>query len=170
MSPSFRNGVRAFVAATLMCGALAVPGTPAWADAEVNVTTGATESGKGLAARGHDVVAYFTDHAPVPGKDQFSAVHGGAAYRFASQAHLDAFNADPAKYVPQYGGFCAFGCVYGKKFDGDPNVWKIVDGKLYFNLSPAVAAKWSDDTAGKIRTADEKWKAIEHTAVAEVNK
>jgi YHS domain-containing protein len=170
MSWLHRNVMRFFAAAALAGGFVPGLSSSAWCEAEVNVSTGATESGKGLAARGYDVVAYFTDHAAVMGKEQFAADHAGAAYRFASQGHLDAFKADPAKYVPQYGGFCAFGCVFNKKFDGDPNVWKIVDGKLYFNLSPVVAAKWSDDTAGKIRKADESWKVIEHKAVADANK
>jgi YHS domain-containing protein len=86
--------------------------------------------GPGLAVHGHDVVAYFADGTPTAGSDEFAHVYDGATYRFASRANLDAFKADPAKYAPAYGGFCAYGVAVGKKFDGDPRFWKMVDGRL----------------------------------------
>jgi YHS domain-containing protein len=109
--------------------ALALAG-PALAIDEVNVSKGATIPGPGLAVHGHDVVAYFADGAPALGSAEFSHVYDGATYRFASRANLDAFKADPAKYAPAYGGFCAYGVAVGKKFDGDPRFWKVVDGRL----------------------------------------
>lgn len=121
---------------------------------DVNATT------TGLALRGHDPVAYFTAGAPTPGDVNITAEHNGATYRFATKANRDAFKADPAKFVPQYGGFCAFGTAMGYKVDGDPQVWSIVDNKLYLNLSKAVQTRWDEDRPGFIKTADGKWTAI----------
>ena len=74
--------------------------------------------------------------------------------------HLDAFKANPDKYLPQYGGFCAFGAALGKKFDGNPRLWKIVNGKLYFNLNEEIVSKWVTDIPGNIAKADQNWKKI----------
>lgn len=148
------------VAAALLFGG--VTANFAFADAETNVSLGGTEVGKPLAARGYDVVAYFTVGKPTVGTAEFTAVYKDAAYRFSSKENLDKFNAKPEAYVPQFGGYCAFGCFVGKKFDGDPTLWKIVDGKLYFNLNPAIAAKWAEETDKKISVANDKWKEIEH--------
>lgn len=160
----------ALVAAALFTGTLALAPSHAFAADEVNVTAGKTETGSGLAARGYDVVAYFTDSKAVLGDAKFTAVHNNATYRFASQEHLDLFKANPDKYTPQFGGFCAFGCFVGKKFDGDPTLWKIVDGKLYFNLNPTIQQKWSEDTKAKIEKANENWQKIEKEPVSETNK
>lgn len=70
------------------------------------------------------------------------------------------FEADPAKYAPQYGGYCAFGLAQGYKFDGDPQVWKIVDDKLYLNLSSKVSTIWQQDVPGNIENADAKWQMV----------
>src|SRR5271168_3559134 len=124
----------------------------------------------GLALRGYDPVAYFTDGKPVPGDFTITAQHDGATYRFASEDHKERFLKDPAKYLPEYGGFCAFGTAKGVKVDGDPTVWKIVDGKLYLNLAPAVATRWDQDIPGNIKTADEKWKVVKDKAPSELLK
>ncbi|MGH6891946.1 MAG: YHS domain-containing (seleno)protein, partial [Dongiaceae bacterium] len=129
-------------------------------DDEVNVSSGATLAGPGRAAHGYDVVAYFTAGQPTLGSDKFAVAVDGATYRFASQANLDAFKADPAKYQPAYGGFCAYGAALSKKFDGDPRLWKVVDGKLYFNLNEDVAAEWSKDIPANISKADRNWPKI----------
>jgi YHS domain-containing protein len=110
----------------------------------------------------------FTEGKPTVGSEKFALAHGGATYRFSSQANLDLFKASPDKYLPQYGGYCAFGAFVGKKFDGDPTLWKIVDGKLYFNLNPTIAAKWLEETAAKIKVADENWTKIQHKAPADI--
>jgi YHS domain-containing protein len=145
---------RAFIALAtafaLMIGVTAV--TPAFAAGpELNATI------TGLALRGYDPVAYFTDGKPVPGDFTITAQHEGATYRFASEDHKALFEKDPAKYLPQYGGFCAFGTAQGYKVDGDPNVWAIVEGKLYLNLAPPVAVRWRQDVGGNIKSADDKW-------------
>ena len=125
-----------------------------------NVTSGLTEKGVGLAAHGVDVVSFFTDGKSELGLGAYTAVHDGAAYRFVSQEHLRAFQENPAKYAPQYGGFCAFGAANGKKFDGNPHFWKVVAGKLYFNLNEEIQSKWETDVPGNISKADANWKKI----------
>jgi len=114
----------------------------------------------GLGLRGYDPVAYFNEGRAVPGKLEFSAAFASVTYRFASPANRDAFNADPGKYAPQYGGYCAFGAALGKKFDGDPNVWSIVDGKLYLNLNADAAKAWNKDIPGNVARANAKWPRI----------
>ena len=117
---------------------------------------------------GHDVVAYFTGGAPRLGTAAFAHVFDGATYRFASQANLDAFKADPAKYAPAYGGFCAYGVEVGKKFDGDPRFWEVVDGRLYLNLNRDSQAKWLEDVPGNLTDANANWAAIRSVAVADL--
>jgi hypothetical protein len=130
------------------------------AEDEINVSKGATLSGPGLAAHGYDVVAFFTAGEPLLGTDKFAAAYNGGTYRFAIQANLDAFKADPAKYEPAFGGFCAYGVALGKKFDGDPRFWRIVDGKLYLNLNGDIAAEWAKDISANISKADANWRRI----------
>lgn len=154
-------GTFALLAATLVpSAALAVD--------EVNVSTGATSTGPGLAVHGYDVVAYFTQGRPTIGSYKHAVAHEGATYRFASQANLDAFKANPEKYAPAFGGFCAFGTSVGKKFDGDPLRWRIVDGRLFLNLNADIQRTWLEDVAGNIAKADENWRRIEHSAASDL--
>ncbi|MCD6043545.1 MAG: hypothetical protein K0R40_3148 [Burkholderiales bacterium] len=111
----------------------------------------------GLALQGYDPVAYFTEGKPVRGKAEFAARHDGATYRFASAANRDAFAAAPAKYAPQYGGYCAFGMASGYKAPIEPDAWTVVDGKLYLNYNRSVRSRWSSDVPGHIRKADAHW-------------
>ena len=164
------NHRRGFRGALVLASTLALPlplavVAPASAVDEVNVSTGVTRAGPGLAVHGYDVVTFFSG-APAVGSDKFAYAHGGATYQFISQAHLDAFKADPEKYEPRYGGFCAYGASLGKKFEGDPRYWKIVDGKLYLNLDEDIQAKWSQDVAGNIKKADDNWKKIRTVAAS----
>jgi YHS domain-containing protein len=133
---------------------------------EINVSKGATLAGPGLAAHGYDVVAFFTDGKPLIGSDAYAVAHAGATYRFVSQANLDAFKADPGKYEPAYGGFCAYGVTLGKKFDGDARYWKIVDGRLYLNLNGDIQAEWSKNISGNIIKAETNWARIHGVAAA----
>jgi YHS domain-containing protein len=133
---------------------------------EVNVSKGGTLAGPGLAAHGYDVVAYFTEGKPLIGSDAHAVAHEGGTFRFVSQANLDAFKTNPAKYEPAYGGFCAYGVALGKKFDGDPRYWKIVDGRLYLNLNGDIQADWSKDIAGNVTKADTNWGRIRGITVA----
>jgi YHS domain-containing protein len=123
----------------------------------------------GLAVHGYDPVAYFTEGKPAVGRAEFSADHDGATYRFATAVNRDTFLADPGKYAPQYGGFCAYGTALGKKFDGDPQVWKIVDGKLYLNLNKDVSKTWHKDIPGYIHKADSNWPHIKDKTAAQLN-
>lgn len=123
----------------------------------------------GLAIRGYDPVAYFTQGEPTPGDVSISADYNGATYRFASEENRETFLADPEHYVPQYGGFCAFGTAMGFKFDGDPHAWTIVDDKLYLNLSTVVRSRWQRDVPGFIKSANEKWPEIKDVAPSDLN-
>ena len=128
---------------------------------EINVSRGATLAGPGLAAHGYDVVAFFTEGKPRIGSDAYAVAHGGGTYRFVSRANLETFKADRSnKYEPAYGGFCAYGVALGKKFDGDPRYWKIVDGRLYLNLNGDIQTEWSKDISGNITKADANWARI----------
>jgi YHS domain-containing protein len=153
------------LAAAVALVTIVAPAAPALAaGTEVNATI------TGLALRGYDPVAYFTDGKPVIGDYTITAQHDGATYRFASEDHKALFLKDPAKYLPEYGGFCAFGTAKGVKVDGDPTVWKIVDNKLYLNLAPAVATRWDQDIPGNIKTANEKWQVVKDKAPSELLK
>ncbi|HEY7609530.1 MAG TPA: YHS domain-containing (seleno)protein [Alphaproteobacteria bacterium] len=114
----------------------------------------------GVAIGGYDPVAYFTEQKPVKGSAQFSFEWKGAAWHFASAANRDAFKADPAKYAPQYGGYCAFGASEGYTVKTEPDAWSIVDGKLYLNYNTTVRTKWSVNMPGRIKAADKNWPEI----------
>ena len=122
----------------------------------------------GVVIRGYDPVAYFTEGRPVPGRSDLSAEHGGGKYLFASPANRDTFKANPEAYVPQYGGFCAFGVSIGKKFDIDPASWRIVDKKLYVNLNPAILEKCSAEANDNILKAEKNWPTIRAKAASDL--
>lgn len=110
-----------------------------------------------LAVQGYDPVAYFTEGKPVKGDKAFTTQYNGANFRFASQNNLDAFLADPEKYAPQYGGYCAWAMADGKFAKGDADYWAIVDGKLYLNYNANIQKKWNADRAGFISSANGHW-------------
>ena len=114
----------------------------------------------GLAVRGFDPVAYFTDGKPVAGLVEFSFPYQGAIWRFASAEHRDLFKADPAKYAPQYGGYCAYAVSLGKTAPIDPQAWKVVAGKLYLNKNPGIQKDWEEDIPGNIQKGDANWPRI----------
>jgi YHS domain-containing protein len=121
---------------------------------------GVLVSGKpapGLAVHGYDVVSYVTDGKPLQGTADFSVIHNDATYRFASKSNLATFEANPDRYVPGYGGFCAYGVSVGALFDGDPRYWKIVDGKLYLNLDQGIAEAFNKDVQDALRKAEANW-------------
>lgn len=158
------NALRAGLIAAALLGASA----PVLAADEVNAVPGLSIAGAPLALHGYDAVAYFTEGTPRRGSDAFVHLHEGAAYRFSSEANLAAFKADPARYAPQYGGFCAYGVSVGKKFDGDPLLWKVEDGKLYLNLNEEIYQAFLDDLDGNIEKADDTWPEIVHTAAGDL--
>lgn len=145
--------IRAFVGAIFM---LVLSVTASFADAELNTTS------TGLALRGVDPVSYFTTGSPAAGDFKITAVYEGAIYRFVSEENKTAFVAAPEKYLPQYGGYCAMGVKMGKKLDGDPAVFTIVDGKLYLNVAPPVADMWRPDAPANIEAANKIWEDIKN--------
>jgi YHS domain-containing protein len=113
-----------------------------------------------VALHGRDPVAYFKAGTAMRGKSDITAVHDGVIYRFASATNRDAFRQDPARYVPQFGGFCAMGTAMGLKLDVDPQAWRVVDDKLYLNLNKDVQKKWLSDVPGNLSQANAKWPEI----------
>jgi len=111
----------------------------------------------GLAIRGFDPVAYFDEGRPVSGAELHEHRWRGAVWRFATEAHRDAFAADPERFAPQYGGYCAYAMSLGKKAPIDPEAWDVVDGRLYLNKSPGVREDWLRDRDSRIRRADKHW-------------
>lgn len=114
----------------------------------------------GVAVKGYDPVAYFTDARPTRGDASISATHGGATYHFANAANRDAFVADPARYAPQYGGYCAWAVAQGYKAPITPEAWAVVDGKLYLNATKGVQRRWQRDVPGFIATANRVWPTL----------
>jgi len=151
--------VRAFfTAAAAAFLLLGVQVTQAHAD-EGNFTVGVA---------GYDLVSYHSNPKPLRGNGHNVSVHDGVTYLFSSAENKATFDADPAKFLPAYGGYCAFGVSVGKKFFGDPEVWRIVDDRLYLNLDAKVQDIWLTDVPGKIATADELWVQIEDTPASEL--
>jgi YHS domain-containing protein len=112
------------------------------------------------AIRGHDPVAYFDRKGPVKGSKQFSYPWRGTTWYFASAENRDKFAAEPERYAPQYGGYCAYAVAQGYTADIDPSAWSIVDGKLYLNYSLRIRERWNKDIPGYISKADASWPAV----------
>ena len=119
---------------------------------------------EGVALRGYDAVAYVKDGKAVKGSPQYKLEYKGSGFHFSSQAHRDAFAADPVKYAPQYGGFCAFGISKGYKAATDPAAFTVVNGKLYLNYNRDVQKQWSADVPGFVALADKQWPAASKQA------
>lgn len=124
----------------------------------------------GYAVSGYDVVAYFSlAQSPVgqvqpegiPGKASITADYNGATFAFSTEENRDAFVANPAKYAPQYDGHCAYGVSKGGKVPGNPNLWRIVDDKLYLNINTAVVGFWEEDIPGNLTLAEGNWVSID---------
>lgn len=111
----------------------------------------------GAAIRGTDPVTYFTDGRPIAGRAEFTHAWQGVSWRFATAANRDAFTADPARYAPAYGGFCAWAVAEGYTAPIDPAAWRIVEGRLYLNYSRSIQRRWDRDIAGNIRRAEANW-------------
>ncbi len=114
----------------------------------------------GLVIRGYDPVAFFSEGRAVPGNSEYAAEYDGGTYLFSTSANRDIFRANPEKYAPQYGGYCAYGVAVGKKFDIDAASWRIVNEKLYFNLNPMILEKWSRDANAYILKSEDNWPQI----------
>lgn len=115
---------------------------------------------KGFALDGYDAVAYFTENLPREGKPEFTADYNGAKWQFVSAENRDAFSKDPAKYAPQYGGYCAWAVGHNYTAKGDPQAWRIVDNKLFLNYNKDVQAKWQEEIPKYIADGDKNWKEL----------
>ena len=109
---------------------------------------------------GYDLVSYHTEGKAVRGDGNNLVVVDGVTYLFTSEENKNAFEKDPQKYLPAYGGYCAYGVSVGKKFVGDPEAWKIVDGTLYLNLDKDIQKIWFEDIPGNIQKAEQNWPQI----------
>lgn len=114
----------------------------------------------GLAIQGYDPVAFFTDSKPVLGRPELGYRHHGALYHFSSKEHRDAFKADPAKYEPAFGGYCAFGVSRNKLVEIDVEAFQIVDGKLLLQYSKGVRDDFNKDTKGNLAKANANWPTL----------
>lgn len=129
----------------------------------------------GFAVSGHDVVAYFSlpqnavgqsQPAPVKGNASITAEHNGETWAFSSEANRDAFVADPEAYVPQYNGHCAYGVAKGGKVPANPTLWRILDGKLYLNVTKDVVGFWEKDISGNLQKSEGNWPKLEPKAAS----
>ncbi len=107
-----------------------------------------------VAIKGYDTVAYFTEAQPTKGKPEFAFAWNDAQWRFASASHRDMFASDPERYAPKFGQFCSMGLVVGKRAIADPEVWKIVDGKLYLYFSKGARDKFERNASENIKKAE----------------
>lgn len=113
------------------------------------------------AVSGYDVVSYFEGAGtPVRGSNDYKVTYNGADYLFASSENAAKFKSNPAAFVPQYGGHCAWAMSRGSLAPGDPTLYKLVDGKLYLNFNKNVQQTWLKDIPGFITKADTQWPSI----------
>jgi hypothetical protein len=131
--------------------------------------------GTGFAVSGYDVVSYFDlaqsdigqpQQSPLPGSTAITAEFNGATFAFASVANRDRFLGDPSAFVPQYDGHCAYGVTKGGKVPGNPTLWRIVDGKLYLNITQSVVGFWEEDIPGNLQTSEANWQGLESEAAS----
>lgn len=117
---------------------------------------------------GYDVVSYFTESKPVRGNGRHTAEYQGVTYLFSSEQNKYTFEKDPQKYLPAFGGYCAYGVAREKKFWGDPEVWEIVDSTLYLNLDKGIQQEWDKDKPGYITKANSNWNTIKDKSPGEL--
>jgi YHS domain-containing protein len=115
---------------------------------------------RGLALRGYDPVAYFTDKKPIEGKPDIAYQWKGATYQFATVEHRELFQRDPEHYAPQFGGYCAYAVSLGTTADGDPFQWAVDGDKLFVNNNAIAYALWNKSRSGNIRRGDVNWPLI----------
>lgn len=146
-------------------GTWAIVSSNALAIDEYNVSRGVTAAGVPLGLHGVDAVALSSLGAVAEGDAAFTVTHDGNAYYFASRESAERFAEDPKRYLPQYGGYCAFAVALGKKFDGDPMYADIVDGKLYLFVNDTIYRKYLSNKHETLSKADTMWSRIRHQAV-----
>ncbi len=121
-----------------------------------------------VGVQGYDLVSYRNNEKPLKGNGNHIVEHHGITYLFINKENQEAFASDPHKYLPAFGGYCAYGVAVGKKFVGDPDVWKIVDNKLYLNLDNKIQGIWNKDISGNIQKAENSWQQIKHKKAADL--
>ena len=115
---------------------------------------------EGVALEGHDPVAYFTEHRPVPGKPEFESNYNGATYRFASMENRVTFENAPETYVPAYGGFCGYAASVNRVSPVNVHIFQIVDGRLVLQHTPKAYRLFNADLAASVQHADENWPGL----------
>jgi YHS domain-containing protein len=115
----------------------------------------------GVGLHGYDPVAYFTDGKAVKGDSQYHSKYDGAAYYFQSGDDKAAFDKEPERYVPQYGGYCAMAMTMGKLEDADPNYFLVYEGKLFLQRNEKAHMMFSNDPEGNRKKADENWSKLQ---------
>lgn len=152
--------LRALAAVAIVAApALVLPMTTAEAAPKAKKPVAAFNAKKGLAVKGYDPVAYFTDGKPVEGSPAHEYVWEGATYRFASAEHLEMFKADPTKYAPQFGGYCAYAISRGDIADISPTSWAVEGGKLYLNNNSFAQFLWDQSRPKNITKGETNWTA-----------
>jgi YHS domain-containing protein len=121
----------------------------------------------GVALRGYDPVAYFTDGKPIKGTSAHKYEYKGSTFYFATAANQRSFARDPAKFAPQFGGFCALGTANGYKVTTQPDAFAVIDGKLYLNHDVKVLELWQADVPGNITKAQKNWPEVSKSALRE---
>lgn len=127
---------------------------------DVNSTAAINVDKNGVILRNFDPTSYSSNKAPHVGAAEYTASSEGAIYRFGSSSMRDRFIAEPAKYKPAFGGFCATGAALGKKLDGDPQIFRIYNGQLYVFVHQQAAEIWDKDPAGTLAKANANWPKI----------
>jgi len=124
----------------------------------------------GFAVSGYDVVSYFDlpqsqvgqpQQSPLAGSAAFTVDYNGSVFAFSTETNRERFLANPTAYVPQYDGHCAFGVAQGGKVPGNPTLWRIVDGKLYLNITRNVVGFWEGDIPGNLQLSEANWTRLE---------
>ncbi|MCF6445201.1 YHS domain-containing (seleno)protein [Nereida sp. MMG025] len=149
-----------FTRRALLGAAIAAPLLPTLTTGVAMAAEPAVFATDGVAINGYDPVAYFTQSMPVQGSAQITASHDGATFRFASEGNKAMFLAEPAKFAPQYGGYCAYAVSKGYTATTSPNAWTVHDGKLYLNFNRAVRGIWSRDIPGNVKKGDANWPSV----------
>jgi len=156
------NGLRSLV--LLGISALALSSVVVRGQSSAQAKTLVNIDSQGVGAHGYDPVAFFTEGKAVKGAPHWQSNYGGAIYYFQSSANRDVFDKKPAKYAPQYGGYCAMALTMGKLEDVDPNYFLVHEGKLLLQRNEKAHMMFSKDPAGNHRKADENWAKLQRSA------
>lgn len=140
----------------------------AFAADEYNVSNGITLTGNPLGMHGFDPVSVIDTDSPEIGNAVYTATHDGVDYYFATKAAQELFEENPAAFLPQFGGFCAYGVYVGKKLDGDVRFADVVDGKLYLFVNAAVFEKYLENRDEVLRVAHDKWSSIRSASISDL--